>query len=196
MGQIRISGSLSSSLTRSLLSILVTDTKIGFKAKVFQVSHAGKKYKRQKLLRHHLRRQQQRPSLHIFWSDQLCPEWKPVFKECSFKIIPGSLIGFLKYFFLNISYPGLLFFIFIFSTEQMVDKIFPMSAFEPRISGIVSDCSTNWATTTAHFFVKLDSTCKAVSYRDAFCRICDSIKRSADLNNCPGRGQTWHLFLS
>ena len=32
---------------------------------------------------------------------------------------------------------------------QLVDKILPMTGFKPRISGIGSDYSTNWATSTA-----------------------------------------------
>ena len=32
---------------------------------------------------------------------------------------------------------------------QLVDKTLPMSGFEPWISGVGSDLSTNWATTTA-----------------------------------------------
>ena len=41
------------------------------------------------------------------------------------------------------------FFIFVFSFVLLVDKILPMSEFERQISGVVSDCSTNLATTTA-----------------------------------------------
>ena len=44
----------------------------------------------------------------------------------------------------------LFFFIFVFSNGQLVDKTFPMSGFEPWISGVGSDCSINWATTTTH----------------------------------------------
>ena len=44
----------------------------------------------------------------------------------------------------------LFFFIFVFST-QMFNKSLPMTGFEPRISGVGGDCSTNWATTTTHF---------------------------------------------
>ena len=47
--------------------------------------------------------------------------------------------------------PRSFFFIFFFSIfkVQMVDKNFPMLRFEPRISGVGSNHSTNWATTTA-----------------------------------------------
>ena len=38
-------------------------------------------------------------------------------------------------------------------SKQMfnINKFMPMSGFEPQTSGIGSDRSTNWATTTAHF---------------------------------------------
>ena len=45
-------------------------------------------------------------------------------------------------------------FIFVFSIQLTVNnvqyKCLPMTGFEPRTSGIGSDRSTNWATTTAH----------------------------------------------
>ena len=47
---------------------------------------------------------------------------------------PASFSLFLSFFYLNV---------------QLVDKILPILGFEPRISGVVSHCSTNWATTTA-----------------------------------------------
>ena len=46
----------------------------------------------------------------------------------------------------------LFFFIFVFSIQLTVNvryKFLPMTGFEPRTSGIGSDRSTNWATTTA-----------------------------------------------
>ena len=49
--------------------------------------------------------------------------------------------------------PGLFFFIFVFSIQLTVNvryKFLPMTGFEPRTSGIGSNRSTNWATTTAH----------------------------------------------
>ena len=53
--------------------------------------------------------------------------------------------------------PGLFFFIVVFSIIQLVDnvvdEILPMRGFEPRISGVRSDHSTNWATTTAHLLL-------------------------------------------
>ena len=39
--------------------------------------------------------------------------------------------------------PGLLFFILVFSIVQLADKILQMTGFEPRISGVGSDRSTN-----------------------------------------------------
>ena len=50
--------------------------------------------------------------------------------------------------FLRWAIPGL-FFIFIFSIVQLVDKILPMPGFVPRINGVGSDRYTNWATTAA-----------------------------------------------
>ena len=41
------------------------------------------------------------------------------------------------------------FIIFVFSIVQLVENILPMSGFEPQISGVGSNCSTKWATTTA-----------------------------------------------
>ena len=47
--------------------------------------------------------------------------------------------------------PSLLFFIFSpFYVIQLKDKYLPMLGFEPRISGVWSDHSANWATTTAN----------------------------------------------
>ena len=63
----------------------------------------------------------------------------------------------LNVFFLKWSIPGLFSFIFVFSIHswqqtnvQYINKYLPMTGFEPRTSGIGSDCSTNWATTTAY----------------------------------------------
>ena len=56
--------------------------------------------------------------------------------------------------------PGLFFFIFVFSIQLIVIvqyKCLPMTGFEPLISGIGNDRSTNWPTTTARqmtFFIK------------------------------------------
>ena len=44
-----------------------------------------------------------------------------------------------------------IFFIFVFSIVQLVDKISPMPGFEPWISGIRSDRFSKWATTTAQW---------------------------------------------
>ena len=56
--------------------------------------------------------------------------------------------------------PGLFFFIFVFSIVQWVDKILPMSGFEPRNSGVRSDRSANWAKTIAQgqseFLIRLN----------------------------------------
>ena len=37
--------------------------------------------------------------------------------------------------------------------KQMLNKILPMTVVEPRTSGIESDCSTSWATTTSQRFL-------------------------------------------
>ena len=39
--------------------------------------------------------------------------------------------------------------------KQMFNKILPMSGVEPRTSGIESDRSTNWATTTSQLYISL-----------------------------------------
>ena len=48
--------------------------------------------------------------------------------------------------------PGFFFFIFVFSIQLTVNKcskqIFPMTWFEPRTSGVETNCSTNWARIT------------------------------------------------
>ena len=45
--------------------------------------------------------------------------------------------------------PLFLYFSLFYFNVQLEDKISPMLGFEPRIPGVGSDCSTNWATTTA-----------------------------------------------
>ena len=60
----------------------------------------------------------------------------------------GIKIAFLK----NEPFPPSFFFIFVFliTVDSKCSIYFlPMTGFEPRTSGIGSDCSTNWATTTA-----------------------------------------------
>ena len=56
---------------------------------------------------------------------------------------------------------GIFFFIFVFSIEQLVDKlvdkILPMTGFEPWISGVRSDHCTNRATTNAHLWLLFTS---------------------------------------
>ena len=56
-------------------------------------------------------------------------------------------------YILFMALPGLFFFIFVFSIAQLVDKILLMSGFELQISGVSSNTSTNWATTTALIFI-------------------------------------------
>ena len=58
-------------------------------------------------------------------------------------------------------FPASFFFIFVFSIQLTVNKCtiwsLLMTGFEPRTSGVRSDCSTNWAITTAHeaFFLPI-----------------------------------------
>ena len=71
----------------------------------------------------------------------------------------GLVLSFFLYLYINASFflfflkmghsRTLLLFIFDFSIVQLVDKILPVSGFELRISDVLNDCSTNWATTTA-----------------------------------------------
>ena len=62
-------------------------------------------------------------------------------------------------FLKNWAIPVLSFFIFVFSIQFAVNvqyNFLPMTAFEPRTSGIRSNHSTNWATTTAQYpFVRI-----------------------------------------
>ena len=62
-----------------------------------------------------------------------------------------NLPRFIKSFLKRWAIPGLLFFIFIFSIAQLGDKVLLMSWFEPRITGVGSDCATNLTTTTGLF---------------------------------------------
>ena len=59
-----------------------------------------------------------------------------------------------SFVFFKWAIPGLFFFIFVFSIQLTVNvryKFLPMTGFEPRTSGIGSDRSTNWATTTSTY---------------------------------------------
>ena len=65
-------------------------------------------------------------------------------------LINIASVGANNIFFLKMDHSEpLVFFIFVFSNVQLVDKTSQMSGLEPRISGVGSDRSTNWATTTA-----------------------------------------------
>ena len=44
---------------------------------------------------------------------------------------------------------------------QLVDKILQMTGIEPQISGVGSDHSTNWATTTAQISLRLSALANA-----------------------------------
>ena len=55
--------------------------------------------------------------------------------------------------FLKMGHSGLFFLYFrlfnkTFDSKQMFDKSLPMTGFEPRISGVGGDRSTNWPTAT------------------------------------------------
>ena len=59
----------------------------------------------------------------------------------------------MGFFNKNWAIPAPFFCIFVFSkvnSKYVHYLIFPMTGFEPRTSGIVSDHSANWATTTTH----------------------------------------------
>ena len=54
--------------------------------------------------------------------------------------------------FFEVAFPGLFFFIFVFSIQLTVNaqyNFLQMTGFEPRTSGVESDRSTNWVITTA-----------------------------------------------
>ena len=51
------------------------------------------------------------------------------------------IVIFLNVF--NGPFPASFFFIFVFFIVQLVDKILPMSEFEPQISGVGSNLSAN-----------------------------------------------------
>ena len=100
------------------------------------------------------------------YTHELTSVWPDLAKFCHFgtilKIL-GKILRvyfvFYKMFFFKKKWaiPGLFFFISSFQytvdSKQMfnINKFLPMTGFEPRTSGIGSDCSTNWATTTSHF---------------------------------------------
>ena len=72
---------------------------------------------------------------------------------------PVFLLAFSTRYFFKWAIPDFFFFIFVFSIQLKVNnvqyKCLPMTGFKLRTSGIGSDRSTNWATTTAHTLVLL-----------------------------------------
>ena len=52
-------------------------------------------------------------------------------------------------YFLDGPFQASFYLFFVISIVQLVDEILPMSGFELQISSVISDRSTNWATTTA-----------------------------------------------
>ena len=65
--------------------------------------------------------------------------------------------------------PLFLYLCLFFLNVQLVDKILPMLGFEPQISGVGSNCSTNWATTIAHLRILLgeafDQKCNLLEWK-------------------------------
>ena len=68
-------------------------------------------------------------------------------------VCPLSKCEAFIFFLKKWAIPGLFLFIFVFSIQlilnKMLNKILPMTGVDPRTSGIDSDRSTNWATTTS-----------------------------------------------
>ena len=84
-------------------------------------------------------------------------------KRCNFKEAKICSIPDPSYcFFFKMGHSRPLFLYFRHFNAQLtvnkcsiyIYKFLPMTGFEPRISGIGSDHSTNWATTTSQLFVK------------------------------------------
>ena len=72
----------------------------------------------------------------------------------------SGLLATLLTFFKEWAIPCLFFFIIVFSihlTVKVQYKFLPMTGFEPQTSGIGSNHSTNWATTTAHCWLLLET---------------------------------------
>ena len=85
--------------------------------------------------------------------------------------------------FLNGPILGLFFFIFVFSIQLTVNvqyKFMPMTGFEPQTSWIRSDCSTNWATTTAQVTIISKWYFTQPSLNQAFLLVC----HTAELKTC------------
>ena len=87
-------------------------------------------------------------SFFLFWSVVM---WHP--NRWHFT----SMEVFSRSFFLKVGHSRPLFIYFcLFNTvdnKQMFNKILPMMGVEPRTSGIISDRSTNWATTTSRYIL-------------------------------------------
>ena len=80
-----------------------------------------------------------------------------LFEQSKFTIqLDKTALLTVEVFLKNGPFPASFFFIFVFSIHswqltivQYINKFLPMTGFEPPTSGIGSDRSTNWATTTA-----------------------------------------------
>ena len=69
-----------------------------------------------------------------------------VILQCTNQVCLGEQLILIEDLFLKWAIPVLFFFIFVFSTQKINDL--SMTGFKPRTSGVGSDYSTNWATTT------------------------------------------------
>ena len=81
-----------------------------------------------------------------------------------------------KHFFkMGHSQPLFLYSCLFLLNVEFVDKILPMMGFKPWISGVGSDWSTNWATTTARQ-LRNNSMEKALVASNTFCWQCFSVR--------------------
>ena len=81
----------------------------------------------------------------IVWSNSIQLSWRQADSN------PSPYLWWVFFFLKKWAIPGLSFFIFVFSIQLTVNvqyQFLPMSGFERQTSGIESDSSTNWATTT------------------------------------------------
>ena len=77
--------------------------------------------------------------------------WKKKMGNFLFRHLVTMSPRLFVFFKKNWPIPATFFFIFVFSiylTENIQYKFLPMTGYEPRTSGVRSDRSTNWATTT------------------------------------------------
>ena len=65
------------------------------------------------------------------------------------QISSWKISSFVLFMVFKWAFPGLSIFIFVFSTQLTANKHFKKIAFEPRTFDVRSNCSANWASTTA-----------------------------------------------